>query len=110
MALDMMILMRANPLQGPKENVGPENGGFFHPSVSLDAISGPKKSRFSGPRPSNGPVNGFAPIKEGGEQYKVYLFLTTRPPPPPPFISIQPLYRTIYKSKAIYKVYKIRLR
>ncbi len=31
--------------------------------ASLVAISGLKKSRFSGPTPSNGPRNGFAPIK-----------------------------------------------
>jgi hypothetical protein len=29
--------------------------------LSLVAISGPKKYRFSGPTPSNGPRNGFSP-------------------------------------------------
>ncbi len=40
-----MTLMRANPLQGPLEGVGPENQDFF------------------GPTPSHGPSNGFAPVK-----------------------------------------------
>jgi hypothetical protein len=29
MARDVMILMWANPLQGPLEGVGPENGNFL---------------------------------------------------------------------------------
>ncbi len=31
MARDVMILMRANPLQGPLEEVGPENRDFLGP-------------------------------------------------------------------------------
>jgi hypothetical protein len=45
MARDIIILMRANPFREPLEEVVP------------------KKFRFSGPKPSNGPRNGFAPLK-----------------------------------------------
>jgi hypothetical protein len=31
MARDVMILMRANPLQGPLEGEGPQNREFFEP-------------------------------------------------------------------------------
>ncbi len=50
------------------------------------AISAQKSLGFSGPTFSNGPCNGFAPIKEGGERdYEVYLLRTaTYPPPLPP--------------------------
>jgi hypothetical protein len=62
----LMILMRENPSLRPLEGVGPENHEFFGPklhSLHFVAISGPKKSRFSGPTPSNGPRNGFSRIK-----------------------------------------------
>ncbi len=42
-------------------------------------FQGPKKSRFSGPTPSNGPCNGFSPIKGG---LAVYLLGTTNSLPP----------------------------
>jgi hypothetical protein len=44
--LDLLILMRENPLLGPLEGVCPENIDFFWPKwqlSSLDAISGPEK-------------------------------------------------------------------
>ncbi len=41
MVQEAMILMWANPLQGPLEGVGPE----WHSPI------GPKKYRFSGPNP-----------------------------------------------------------
>jgi hypothetical protein len=49
MAQGVMILMRANPLQGPLE-VGPENLDWWY--------LGPKKSRFSGPTPSSSQIKG----------------------------------------------------
>ncbi len=60
--------MGANPLLGPLEGVGPENRDFFgpwngHAHERRECHLGPKKPRFSGPTPSNGPSNGFAPIK-----------------------------------------------
>jgi hypothetical protein len=33
-AWDVMILMRANPLQGPLEGVGPENRDFLGPETA----------------------------------------------------------------------------
>jgi hypothetical protein len=51
--------MEANPLLGPLDEVGPENLDFLGPN----GIQGPKKSRFSGSTPSNGPGNGFARVK-----------------------------------------------
>ncbi len=49
------------PLLGPLEGVGPENLDIFKPkwhSLRSWQFQGPKKSRFSGPTPSNGPRNG----------------------------------------------------
>ncbi len=72
-----MILMWANPLQGPLEGLGPDNGNFFG-ALKWDKRSewhlGPKKSRFSGSIPSNGPCNGFAPIKGGGISGTKYIY------------------------------------
>jgi hypothetical protein len=52
--LTLMILMRENPLLGPLKGVGPENLDFLAQMAlpSFVAISGPKKTRFSGPIPS----------------------------------------------------------
>ncbi len=45
-----MILMRANPLQGPSEGVGPENHDIFEPWNGNNRKECPKKSRdFQGP-------------------------------------------------------------
>jgi hypothetical protein len=49
-----MILMGENPLLGPLVGVGPENLDLFWPQMTLTllvAISGSKKSQFSGPTP-----------------------------------------------------------
>ncbi len=45
MARDIIMLMWTNPFRGSLEEVGP------------------KDFRLSGPTPSNGPRNGFAPLK-----------------------------------------------
>ncbi len=63
-----MILMRANPLLLPLEGVSPENRrDFFGPwngnASEASAIRARKKLRFSVPTPSNGPSNGFVPIR-----------------------------------------------
>ncbi len=72
-----MILMGKNPFRGPLdgeksisrailEGVGHENWNFFGPwngSKRSECHLGPTKLRFSGPTPSSGPSNGFAPIK-----------------------------------------------
>jgi hypothetical protein len=60
MARYIMILRGATSLRGALEGVGSENLDFFGPrSCHL----GPKKSRFSGPTPSNAPSNDVAPSK-----------------------------------------------
>jgi hypothetical protein len=58
MAWDVMILIRANPLQGPLEGVGHENRDFFGPDMATSepVHLGLKKS-------SNGSSNGFSFIK-----------------------------------------------
>jgi hypothetical protein len=46
MTLGLSNLLRANPLLGPLEEVGPENLDFLRPKMALAllvAISGPKK-------------------------------------------------------------------
>jgi hypothetical protein len=53
MVRDVLILMRENTFRGQLEGVGPENGD----------LEAQKKSRCSGPTPSNGPSNGFSRIK-----------------------------------------------
>jgi hypothetical protein len=58
-----MILMRTNPLLGPLEGVSPKSQDFFGPEMATSEASiilAQKRSRFSGPNPSNGPSNGFA--------------------------------------------------
>ncbi len=64
MAVYVMILRGATSLLGALEGVGPENL-FLGPNGTrfARAISGPKKSRFSGPIPSNAPCNDVAPLK-----------------------------------------------
>jgi hypothetical protein len=66
LARDIMISMRANPLQWPSERVDPENQHFIGPWNGNERSKchlGPKKSRFSGPTMSNGLSNEFSPIK-----------------------------------------------
>jgi hypothetical protein len=61
-----MILMRENPFQGPLEGVGPKSLDYFGPwngNQRRKCHLRPKKSRLSGPAPSNGPINGFSRIK-----------------------------------------------
>jgi hypothetical protein len=53
MARYIMILRGATSLRGALEGVGPER----------ECHLGPKKSRFSGPTPSNAPSNDVAPLK-----------------------------------------------
>jgi hypothetical protein len=58
------LFYSANPLLGALKGVGTENLNFFGPKwLNLLPFQDPKKSRFSGPTPSNGPCNGFACIK-----------------------------------------------
>ncbi len=54
----MMVMMWANPLQGPLEGVGHEKRDFFGPEMAMSELVhlGLKKS-------SNGSSNGFAFIK-----------------------------------------------
>jgi hypothetical protein len=59
MARDVMILMGENPFRGLLEGAGPENQDFW----ALKWRRAKWFSRFSGPSPSNGPSNGFAPSK-----------------------------------------------
>ena len=62
----IMFLMRSNPLQGALEGLGHESRDFLGPlnsSSEARAVWAQKKSRLSWPNPSNGPSNGFAPIK-----------------------------------------------
>jgi hypothetical protein len=61
-----MILMRENLLLGPLKGVGPENLDFSGPkwhSLCSLLFQGPKKSRFSGSTPSNGPEMDFPASK-----------------------------------------------
>ncbi len=61
-----MILMGANQFWGPMERVGPEIRDFYESWKGNEQSKchlSPRKLRFSGPTPSNGPNNGFAPIK-----------------------------------------------
>jgi hypothetical protein len=60
--LALMIFMRANPLLGPLEGVGPENIDFLGPNItkgialaSRVSISGPKKVPIFRATPSSGP-------------------------------------------------------
>jgi hypothetical protein len=56
--------MLANPLQGPLEGVGPEILNFFGSKwhlLRLLPFQSLKKSRFSGPTPSNCTCNGCCP-------------------------------------------------
>ncbi len=125
---------------GPIHSNGPSNG-FVHIKiikprrhkktgtlvilctwVSLVAISGPKKTWFSWPTPSNGSCNGFAPIKGGGESstkcnyfvlssMKYSIFTSHRSPPPPPLHLYTALCREQFRNQQWYlcKVHKIRL-
>jgi hypothetical protein len=59
--LNLMILIRENPLLGPLEVLSLPFQGPKSPDLQGQKkfrFSGPKKSRFSGPPPSNGPRNG----------------------------------------------------
>jgi hypothetical protein len=68
-----MILMRTNPLQGTLEGMGPENRDFFWAlKWQSECHLNPKKLRFSRPTPSDGPCNGFAPIKGEGAVRSVF--------------------------------------
>ncbi len=61
-----MILRGATSLRGALEGVSPENQDFFGPWNGMSeasAIWPKKKSRFSGPTPSNAPSNDVAPLK-----------------------------------------------
>ncbi len=59
-----MVLRSAPALRGALEGVGPENRDFFGPwNGTLVPFQGPKKSRFSGPTPSNAPCNVVALLK-----------------------------------------------
>jgi hypothetical protein len=66
MARDVMILMWANLFRGQLEEVGLENRAFWALKMApskASAIWVQKKSRFSGPTPTNGPLNRLAHIK-----------------------------------------------
>jgi hypothetical protein len=61
-----MVLRSATSLWGALEGVGPENQDFFGPwkwHEQSECHLGPKKSRFSGPTPSNAPSNDVALLK-----------------------------------------------
>jgi hypothetical protein len=60
MARYVIILRGATSLRGALEGVGPENRDFLG---LRSCLLGPKKSRFSGPTPSNAPSNDVAPLK-----------------------------------------------
>jgi hypothetical protein len=56
--LDIMILMQANTFLGPLEGMGPGNLdslGSNWLSERSKPFQGPKKSKFPGPTPFNGP-------------------------------------------------------
>ncbi len=57
MALYVMVLRHATSLQGALEGAGPENQDCSLP------FQGPKKSRFSGPTPSNAPSKDVPRLK-----------------------------------------------
>ncbi len=57
-----MVLSWASPLLGTLEGVGPGNLNFLGLNgTRFASISGPKKSLFPGPTPSNAPCNGSGP-------------------------------------------------
>jgi hypothetical protein len=61
-----MVLRSATSLLGALEGVGPENLDFFWAQMALASLvpfQCPKKSRFSGPTPSNAHRNDVALLK-----------------------------------------------
>jgi hypothetical protein len=74
MALDLMIWMQVISFLGPLEREGPEKKMSL---TLLVAISGPKKSQFSGPTPSNGPINGFAHINSIMSRHINYRYINS---------------------------------
>ncbi len=63
--LYLMVLRAATSLLGALEGVGPETRLFWAQMAlaSLVPFQGPKKSRLSGPTPSNAPHNDVARLK-----------------------------------------------
>jgi hypothetical protein len=62
-----MILMRANPLLGPLEGVGPENLDFLWAQIALAllvAISGPKKVEIFSAHPFQWPSKWIFPTSK----------------------------------------------
>ena len=61
----VMVLMKASPLRGPFEGVGPEFETFLGHEMANSEASAilPKKVENSGPTPSNGPSYGLARIQ-----------------------------------------------
>ncbi len=69
MARDVMNLMRANPLQGPFEGMGPENRDFFGLEMATSKVSAiwAQKSRdFQSPHLPMALVMDLPPSGRGG--------------------------------------------
>jgi hypothetical protein len=65
--LDLMILLRANPLLGPLEGVDPENLDFLRLKMALAllaAISGPKKVSIFRAHPFQWPLKWMLPASK----------------------------------------------
>jgi hypothetical protein len=67
MARYVMVLRGATSLRGALEGLGPENRDFLGPEwhEQSECHLGPKKSRFSGPTPSNAPSTSSQPSPIG---------------------------------------------
>jgi hypothetical protein len=65
--LDLIILLRANPLLGPLEEVGPESLDFLTPKMALAllvTISGPKKASIFRAHPFQWPLKWMLPASK----------------------------------------------
>jgi hypothetical protein len=82
------------------------NGNFLYMTARLP-FQGPKKSWFSRPPPSNGPCNGFVPIK-GERSGTKWIYLV--PQSPPEVLSVFIYTEQFQKSTAICNVHKMGLR